>query len=381
MKHLLILFVALASISTSSAQTVQVGSVNYFLSGSKATVMKGNYNGAIAIPGEISHEGRTYQVEAIAYGAFENSKELMSVILPNSIKVIGGRAFENCPVLNSVNIPSSVNMLGNGVFFKCSTLTEIHLPANLDSIGEYAFSVCSSLRSITIDPKNPHFTSVDGVLYNKNMTTLIKVPETKKSFHFPPSVTSFLKEAFENCRYLEVVEIPEKITVIPGFAFQFCSLLRTVNIHKNITSIGLFTFAHCPSLEAFHVEFGNQHYSSVDGILYNYDQTRLIRCPEAKTSATLSKNTTFIESWAFMECGKLTELVLPEKLERIGWLAFNSCTSLKTVRITSVKPPTIADEAFSSIRNTVTIWVPAASLELYKKSPSLQVKELNYKTY
>ncbi|MFV0605069.1 MAG: leucine-rich repeat domain-containing protein, partial [Niabella sp.] len=139
---------------------VTIDYINYYLTQNlTATVIKGNYNGNISIPENVKYQGQSYTVQEVGYGAFENSKELISVKLPTTIKIIGGRAFENCENLKSVNIPSSVESIQQAVFFKCRMIKTIDIPENVESIGEYAFSYCESLESITVDKNNKYFSS------------------------------------------------------------------------------------------------------------------------------------------------------------------------------------------------------------------------------
>ena len=382
-----LLFFISTSINSCKGQSNQpkeitVDNINYYLTQNlTATVIKGNYNGNISIPEFVKYQGQNYTIQEIGYGAFENSSELISVKLPATIKTIGGRAFENCEKLKSINIPSSVENIQQAVFFKCKMIDSIHIPESVAIIGEYAFSYCESLKAITVDKNNRHFSSLDGVLYDKDFKTVIKIPETKTQYTHPKTVENLKSEAFENCKYLTSVEIPQKVKTIPQNAFDNCLALTKINIHKDVESIGLFAFSNCKSLKAINVENENRYYSSVDGVLYNFDKTILIRFPASKSHITIEKNTEKIESKAFTDCQNLEELVIPENVRTIGWAAFAQSHSLKNVKILSKEKIDFQMGAFSTIKNSVIIWVPKEVIELYQKSNSLEVKELNYKPY
>lgn len=378
----LIIVLFIFTVKIGLAKEVTIDNINYFLKPNlTAIVIKGKYSGNISVPEIINYQNKNYTVEEIGYEAFVNSKELISVELPATIKIIGGRAFENCIELKSVNIPSSVINIQQAVFFKCRKITALHLPEKVESIGEFAFSLCESLESITVDENNKHFSSLNDVLYDKDLKTLIKVPETKTHYVFPDTVEEFLMGSFENCKYLTSLEIPEKIKIIPQSAFDFCSALTKINIHKNIERIGLFAFSNCKSLQSITVDKDNKHYSSVDGVLYNFDKTILIRFPASKPNVTLEKTIEKIESHAFTYCQKLEELTIPENVKTIGWAAFAQSHSLKNVKIMSKEMVSFHSGAFTTIKNNVTIWVPKEIIEAYQKSNSLEVKELNYKSY
>lgn len=107
----------------------------------------------------------------------------------------------------------------------------------------------------------------------------------------------------------------------------------------------------------------------------------MINFPAAKSEITIEKNTEKIESKAFTHCQNLEEIIIPENVKTVGWTAFAGCNSLKNVRIMSKEKISFHTAAFSTIKNTVAIWVPKEIIDSYQKSNDLEVKELNYKPY
>jgi len=92
-----------------------------------------------------------------------------------------------------------VTAIANSAFLDCSSLTSIIIPDSVTSIGSYAFWRCTSLMAINIPVDNPNYVSVDGILFNKNMTVLIQYPEGKseEDYSIPDSVTTIGSSAFE----------------------------------------------------------------------------------------------------------------------------------------------------------------------------------------
>jgi hypothetical protein len=122
---------------------------------------------------------------------------LTSVVLPSSVLIIQNYAFYGCTGLTSINIPQSVMAIGHYAFFGCMSLTSADLPASVELIGNYAFVSCYGM--INVDSGNQYYSSIDGVLYNKQQTTLIQCPTSKTGvFYFPFKVTSIGEYAFYN---------------------------------------------------------------------------------------------------------------------------------------------------------------------------------------
>jgi len=112
-------------------------------------------------------------VTSIGDGTFGVCSGLTSVIIPSSVTSIGDYAFEDCKCLTSVTIPSAVTFIGKGAFLDCSDLTSVTIPSSVTSIGEGAFVNCSGF--ISVDANNPNYSSKDGLLFDKNQTTLIEL--------------------------------------------------------------------------------------------------------------------------------------------------------------------------------------------------------------
>ncbi len=97
------------------------------------------------------------------------------------------------------------------------------------SIGAHAFDGCTGLIATAVDKLNASYSSLDGVLFNKNQTTLIKCPERKAvSYTIPDSVTSIGEAAFSGCTGLTSVIIGDSLTSIGDSAFEGCTSLETV---------------------------------------------------------------------------------------------------------------------------------------------------------
>lgn len=133
----------------------------------------------------------------------------------------------------AVTIPSkiagkSVTNIGYYAFSECSSLTSITIPSGVTSIKESAFSNCSNLTSINVDSNNNNYSSVDGLLYNKDKTKLIICPSGKITANKIPSSVTSIDSAFRYCSSLTRVTIPSSVTSIGDSAFRYCSDLKTL---------------------------------------------------------------------------------------------------------------------------------------------------------
>jgi len=182
------------------------------------------YTGDIIIPSTVSYEGKVYQVVAIGYAAFQ-SAGLNSISIPNSVKYIGGNAF-NLSEIVSVKLPNSVTY-----------------------IGDYAFTG-KMFTTFIVDDNNPNYATENGILYDKNKTSLLIYPMGKNdsSFVVPNSVESIGRYAFEECISLISVTLPKSLISI-GYASFEGSGLTTVTIPASVKTISSWAFTKCPNLK------------------------------------------------------------------------------------------------------------------------------------
>ena len=205
-------------------------------------------------------------VKGIGKYAFCGCYSLTSITIPESVTSIGGNAFYECSSLKSVHItdlaawcnidfvdysanplcyahklylngelvkdlviPNSVTSIGDYAFYGCSSLTSITIPESVTSIGNWAFGNCSSLTSINVNANNPNYCAIDGVLFNKDQTTLIQYPGGKQgAYTIPNSVTSIGERAFSGCKSLTSITIPNSVTSIGDWAFDACKSLTSI---------------------------------------------------------------------------------------------------------------------------------------------------------
>ena len=230
---------------------------------------------------------------------------------------IGSSAFYNCTSLTSITIPNGVTSIGDSAFSYCTSLTNITIGSGVTSIGSNTFYYCCSLTAISVDTNNLVYSTVDGVLFNKNQTTLVEYPGgiDKTSYTIPSSVTNIGDSAFSYCTSLTNITIPNSVISIGDRAFFYCTSLTNITIPNRLTNIGESAFSGCHSLTGILVDTNSSAYSSRDGVLFNKSQTTLIQYPEGKTgSYTIPNSVNSIGDRAFYYCSRLSNITIPNSV-------------------------------------------------------------------
>ncbi len=310
--------------------------------------------GNVTIPATLAGS----PVTTIDHQAFAGRRLLRRVNIPDSVTSIGDGAFGGCLSLASITIPESVDSIGFGAFSGCTALVTVGIPASVTSIDDHAFSRCTSLTSIDVDPANPSYSSLDGVLFNKAQTTLIRYAGGNAGVYtIPDSVTSIGDGAFSHSTSLTSVIIPASVTSIGDDAFLYCISLVSITIPASVTSIGEDVFWGCRSLTSIVVDPGNPSYSSIDGVLFNKAQTELITHPASspRSSYDIPDSVITIGNGAFMRCNSLTSLTIPDGVTTIGRHAFYQCRSLSGVTI-PVNVTSIGESAFGDCRALANVY-------------------------
>ena len=182
---------------------------------------------------------------------FYQNSNIKSVIIENGVTSIGNFAFYSCNSLIEVSLPTSTISLGVSAFSGCENLMSISIPANIVDIQSIAFAGCKKLTSIAVDSNNENYSSINGVLFDKNVTELVCYPAGKNdaSYTVPNTVKSFAYGSFYDCENLTSVIIPNGVTSIGGATFWNCKNLKSIVIPKSVTKIDLFSFNGCESLK------------------------------------------------------------------------------------------------------------------------------------
>ncbi len=131
-------------------------------------------------------------------------------------------------------------------------LESITIGKNVQKISYRAFcGTCKNLREYIVDEENPYFCSVDGVIFNKEMTTLIAYPNQRESKEYvvPEGVTKIESCAFYMCSNLEKVTLASTVTEIGDYSFFKCSGLKKIELNEGLRTVGRDGCSYCESFE------------------------------------------------------------------------------------------------------------------------------------
>jgi len=387
MKKKLFSIIALLCLTVSSAWAAFVGSGTaedpWKCGGCDVTLVSGTLTVSKSATGNGAMEDYTSFYDRPWYNYVSS---ITSVVIENGVTSIGVGAFHGT-ALTSITIPASVTNIGKKAFYKCSSLTSIEIPASVTSIGDNVFVGCSQLTSINVNAGNANYASEDGVLFNKDMTTLIQYPIKKSatSYTIPSSVTTIGKYAFCECSTLTSVTIPTSVTAIDEAAFNEAGL-TSITIPASVTSIGKYAFYECPNLAFVIFVSGSQLESIGEMVFYKCPNLEDIEIPTSVTSigemafrfcTGLTKVTfadgstlTTIGNSAFEGCDNagLTTVTIPASVTSIGESAFAHCSSLASVNVCALPSCSLGSEAFDYCATSLQINVFSDLMETFNST-------------
>ena len=426
-KIFLLLWFVLLGLSKVQAYQFEKNGIYYDIVNGKAVVVSGGsvmYSGDVVIPETVEFGGQHYVVDSIGEWAFNACSGLMSVKLPEKLRVIGRLAFVDCYGLTSISFPASLKVIGDGAFQNCDGLTSLSFPEGMTQIGDGAFQrcgrletlffpstmksidwgvfcesheneygggecTCDSIRRIEIKgiatwfnsnrftERNHHVAAPYADLYvNGDLLTDIVLPDTMarirpalfygcKKLHFvvfPNNLKVIDDCAFENCTGIENLELPQGLDSIKSSAFSRCKGVKYVNLPQELKYIGMMAFGSCTELIS--VSFPNKLENIAYGAFESCKSLQSVVLPEGLKS---------IESCAFQNCISLTSVKLPSTLRFIGDCAFNQCNV--GFEFASIVPPTI--EGMNPLGDEDNLlYVPEEGIEAYRTAWSDKVNDI-----
>ena len=262
----------------------------------------------LQIPSEVEYEGEKYTVTSVNQSVFSKNSSITKIIIPKTVKNTD---------------------FGSNEGFKYNPFVD-----------------CISVESIEVEEGNPAICSVDGVLFNKDTTTLIGYPAgaTRELYTVPASVKTAGDGAFLNSKYLKKIVLPDNIETLGYSLFASSKSLEEVTLPSSIKELSIYLFKDCTKLKS-------------------------VVIPEGVTTIGYS---------AFEGCTSLESISLPESINFIDFFAFGSLSNLKNVYCQAKIVPNTSQNVFGNVNlSKVTLHVPAASINAYQATePWKNFKEI-----
>lgn len=214
----------------------------------------------LEIPAEL--EGK--KVSAIGMNAFTGNNVITDLVIPEGVTTLYWYSFNTCRNLETVTLLDSLEFIDSWAFERCSKLKTINVPANVTRINGGAFAQNSSMTSITCDPANKNYVSVNGVLFTKDMKELVAYPGgIQGGYTVPATVNHIGDAAFYGALGLDSVTILGNLDFIGFEAFAECSKLTDVAIRDGVNYVGYWAFRGCDGIKTLTVpqsvtNIGNQ---------------------------------------------------------------------------------------------------------------------------
>jgi hypothetical protein len=342
------MILALSTTLPATAQSFMIDDILYESTDGKNVEITAEFpystSGDVTLPSSVTYGGKTYTVTSIGDRAFQNNKNITSIVIPESITKIGSFVFAGCGNMVSAKIPNSVTTLGASVFSQCYKLEKVELGTGINSISMNMFVDCTSMATIDI-PDN--ISSISPGAFARSGLT---------SFVFPDKITKIDEFTFTGCTNLKSVkigngvtiigeafsesgltsiDIPEGVTIIYN-SFNNCTDLKYVSLPESLKEIGFNTFYGCTALET-------------------------IEIPDAVT---------LLEYNVFTDCANLKTVVLGKNISSIGNETFLGCNKLENVYCKSQTPPTVENTEMlfpENIKNA-TLYVPQNTKNSYSST-------------
>ena len=275
-------------------------------------------------------------------------------------------------------IPEGINNLEFAAFYKCSNLINLNVPKSIESFPVVGWwdEKCweySNIENINISSENETYSSVDGVLFNKDKTELILYPAGKRqaNYSIPETVNEISEGAFYTANNLKSIEIPDSVVSISEEAFDYAENLSDIKISDSVSVIGDGAFDNTSW-------YNNQE----DGVvyiskcLYEYkglmpentsisikDGTKSIcdnafSCCSNLINVEFPNSVTYIGKEVFYDCDSLIDVKLSENITYLGYNAFSACENLKSINIPEKLTETGGD-VFENCTNLETVYFNA----------------------
>lgn len=299
-------------------------------------------------------------LQGIGDGAFAACWNLEYVSLPEGLTSIGYQSFAGCEKLSELVLPTSLTTISAEAFMNCIALEQLSLPKALAVIDVQSafrsspFKGCAALSAFYVDPQNAHFQAYEGVLYDKEMTTLVAYPNQKgDAFTIPAFVRWIGNCAFEGTSVRSVV-FSDFVERVGQSAFKGCSHLERLVLNC-VVDIDRQAFSGCSSLYQVSMPF-------VETIGFHAFE----RCAQLD-SVKVPDQVTRLDG-TFSNCSNLRFVELGARVDTVTDYTFSQCINLRRIQVNNPFPPVVLNtNAFLGVDlDSCVLSVPTGCTRIYR---------------
>ena len=252
-------------------------------------------------------DGYTYDLAEVTYNACESNSNLKTVDLSrlSHLREIGDYAFKGCSALTTIKLNSSTSLgIRTEAFANCTSLTTLNLTSNVYDIYGSAVNGCSNLKTITVSTLNKHLCDVNGIVYSKDKTELVRCPPGHNTTifnhsSFPSTLKKIGLRAFATCKKIQRIHIPYGVKTIE-MCFQECTGLTTLQIPSSVTDFGYAMWGDIPNLTYFYYNFS----TPPSGMPYGpYSSAPRITLYVPDEAIEAYKKATYWSTWKYIKGG------------------------------------------------------------------------------
>lgn len=294
-------------------------------------------------------------INTIGASAFFNCRNLYSVLLPESLTKIDVSAFEKCSSLHEINITQNVTNIERWAFRNCTSLESVFFQKNIKEINISAFSGCLELTTFNVDIMNRYFCASEGILFSKDMSTLVCYPNKKGTTYTIPEYVSHIGDyAFSQCD-ISTINITDNVESIGAYAFSYCNNLTKVDLNC-VLRIGSFAFCLCINLMDIKMQYA-----------FDIGHSAFFYCKKLD-SVVLPNELSKVNSGILSGCSGMQRLFIGKNVDSIDVNAFSYCTSLKELHVSNPQPALIIkSNSIAGINlDSCTLFVPKGAKVRYQ---------------
>lgn len=352
--------------------TVYSNLFKYTVAYGKATIT-GYTGGAptvLVIPAYIN----SFPVKAVGVDAFKDQTTIRNVIVCNGIEILSG--FNGCNSITNIVIPKTVTTLDSYCFANCG-FESFEIPNSVTIVEDHVFDGCSKLTKMTIPNSLTYISYATFIRCNS-----LRYNEYDNAYYLGNDTNKYVLLIKAKSNDIVSCKINDKCKIIYEKAFEYCRELVNVIIPNSVTSIGPLAFEYCMKLTEIYYKGDIAGWCGIGGLYFIMSYSRTLYIGDKKVAGKLiiPDGVTSISSGAFTSCTGLTSVTIPNSVTNIGWSAFRSCTGLTSVTIPN-SVTSIDDSAFSGCigLTSVTIGNGVKSIDYSAFSECKALKTIYYK--